>query len=677
MSHAKAILRMSLLFTGIALAAAGSITPACAQMIDYGALQDLFGEPITTSATGTPQRAGDVAANMTIITADEIRQSGSRNIAEIIGERVPGMDVLRSSETAYDVGARGYQQPFQPRMLVLVDGRQVFIDDYSRTDWFNIPVNVNDIRQIEVVKGASSALFGSNAVGGVINIITYSPLYDDDNVASISLGTQSHISGDATATIKTANWGGIKLTAGGMNANEFNTLRPDQEATDTVNPLHRYLTESSVFQLTPNLQANTEVTYSESRNVEPEEINNLLSDKTKTYSVRGGLAWQTPYGLISSNNYLNHTNFNITVPGVAPADLITDLIVSQLGDQFRIGSDHTFRIGMEYRDQIFSFQPSVVAAGESEAPRFDQTGYSVDGTWLWQITDRLSWTNAVRFDHKQLAQTGHLAPDAFLTDADYSHDLNAFSANSGLVYEATDMDTFRLTYGRGVQLPSMLEYGFTKLVNPGILLDFEGSPHLKPTIVQDYEFGYNRKLPAILSTATFSAYYELNQDLKAPDQTTFVRGNGFNVIQSINVGNSDGWGGEVALEGKSENGVRWGGSYSLAFVRDSPLASSLLGYNGSTPEHHFRLTGGYTVGAWEFDANAQYLTSTNMFRDQGDGAIQVPTSGYASLNGRIGYNINEHLTVAVSGTNITSAHTQENPYPAIERQVFLTLTGKF
>ena len=70
---------------------------AQAQMVDYGSLQALFGEPITTSVTGTPQRVKDVPANMTIITADEIRQSGSRSIPEILA-RVPGLDVLQTGE---------------------------------------------------------------------------------------------------------------------------------------------------------------------------------------------------------------------------------------------------------------------------------------------------------------------------------------------------------------------------------------------------------------------------------------------------------------------------------------------------------------------------------------------------------------------------------------------------
>jgi iron complex outermembrane receptor protein len=82
---------------------------ALAQQMDYGSLQDLFGGPVTTSATGTPQRASDVAADMTIITADQIKHAGTRSLPQIIGMYVAGIDVSSPGNGAFDVGVRGYQ----------------------------------------------------------------------------------------------------------------------------------------------------------------------------------------------------------------------------------------------------------------------------------------------------------------------------------------------------------------------------------------------------------------------------------------------------------------------------------------------------------------------------------------------------------------------------------------
>ncbi|MDD5587408.1 MAG: TonB-dependent receptor, partial [Alphaproteobacteria bacterium] len=556
--------------------ALGAATKAHAQSVDYGSLESLFGEPITTSATGTPQRASEVPANMTIITADEIRQSGSRNIPEILS-RVPGLDILRTGINAYDVGVRGYQQPFQPRLLVLVDGRQVFLDDYSRTAWDNIPVNVDDIRQIEIVKGASSALFGSNAAGGVLNIVTYNPAYDTNNVAAISGGTQDTLTGDATATIR-GSWGGSKFTTGGMDADEFNTGRYPLDASP-IDPRHRYAVNNSVFQLTPNLQAFTEVTYSDSASntADPTDGSLMGAQKVTTWSARGGANWQTPYGLITSNNFLNHSFISLNEPtgGGAPYNFTTDLVVSQLQDQFKIGADHTFRAGLEYKHKNFRMTGAQII--EPAEPALGENIYAVSGMWLWQINDKLSWTNAARWDHLDMYETGTLMADSFNKEADYSHSINTWSANSAVVYKLTDKDTFRLGYGRGVQLPSLINSGYGLFQNFGpaddpYLSDWEGNPKLKPTIVQDYSVDYTRKVPEIFSFVKVTPFYEVNQDIVSPLTevgTITANGTDYPFGQSINVGNSRGFGIEFQVKGSHELGFRWDASYSYTNISDS------------------------------------------------------------------------------------------------------------
>lgn len=661
-----------------------SVTSAPAQAtLDYGGLESLFGEPITTSATGMAQRASDVPANITIISADEIRRSGTRNIPQIIGMYVPGMDILQDGVNDFEVGVRGYQQPFQPRLLVLIDGRQVFLDHYSRTVWSNLPVNVDDIRQIEVVKGASSALFGSNAGGGVINIVTYSPIYDKNNVATISAGTQSLLTEDATVTTN-GQWGGTKFSAGGLDGNEFNTARSrlDQDANSMFDPKHRYFVNSSAFNITDKLQANTEFTFSDSVSNTLDGIGyTTASQKTETYSVRGGFDWNSPYGQISNTNYFNHSNvqFYGADVGPAPVNITMGMYVSQLQDQIKIGNDNTFRAGAEFRTKELynDFAHSLVP----QHPIFDENIYSLSGTWLWQMNDKLSWTNAVRLDRQQMAENGTLVQGNNFSLADYSHINNTWSANSDINYQATDLDKFRLGYGRGILLPSMVQEGINlTALYTGIPLDLEGNPKLKPTVVQDVSLDYERKVNSIFSTAKLSTFFEYNQDIIEVTHTPFSIQPvlGIPVYTFFNVGSSQGWGGELELKG-SHNGFRWDASYSLARVVDSGSAAIAPHYEGSSPEHHFSLLGGYTTGPWEMDANAQYLTSTDMLRSLDGGFTQnlIYTGGYLSVGGRIGYNINDHFVLALSGLNINRADTKESPYAAVQRQVFLSLTGKF
>jgi iron complex outermembrane receptor protein len=673
-------------FLATLLAVGGLPSLAVAQTIDYGDLETLFGEPITTAATGTPQKVNAAAANMTIITSDEIRQSGSRSIPEILS-RVPGLDVFRSSSVGYDVGVRGFAQPMQPRLLVLLDGRQVFQDDYSRTIWENLPVNVDDIRQIEVVKGASSALFGSNAAGGVVNIITYNPLFDPSNKASVSYGSNKTREGDATAGGQIGDFAGVKLSAGGMNGREFGTTRGSSELSLTQNPEHRYLSSSQVYQMTPDLQAYSDFSYTKSRSTEAYFSGRLAGVQDYVSSAGGGFSWLTSLGTIKGNFYWNHSRVQNEEdsPYFTYYTDSTDLFVNQLEDQFRLGSDHTFRLFGEYRHTDFRLDAAQAAP---QSPGIAEDNLALGGTWLWQIADDLSWTNAGRVDHLALQETGTIWSESVMQPAAYDHTLTTVSANSGLVYDASDFDTFRLAYGRGVQMPRLLDYGFIatnyNTSGSGRIQERTGNPFLLPTIVSNYEMDYDRKLPALFSTLRTAGFFEQNSNLintltniGSKDIVTNVSPL-TRIAYSLNIGDSSGWGGEVQLKGKLPSGLRWDASYSLALVEDSQGVTNSLGvgYQDSTPKSHVRLLLGYTIDAWEFDVDGQYLGSHSTRRGAG-AAFPVASPDYTSLAARIGYALNDHLTLGLSGTNLSQRLTYTSSFPAVERQVLMTLSAKY
>lgn len=157
----KKLFLMTVSCAALSLAAAS----AQAQSIDYTTMEELFGEPVTTSATGKPQRISDVPITMEILTAEDIRRSGAVNLPEVL-RQVNGVNVLQETTQGYDVSIRGYNQGASQRLLVLVNGRQVYLDHYGYTAWSTIPVQLSEIRQIEVVKGPNTALFGFNAVSG-------------------------------------------------------------------------------------------------------------------------------------------------------------------------------------------------------------------------------------------------------------------------------------------------------------------------------------------------------------------------------------------------------------------------------------------------------------------------------------------------------------------------------
>ena len=135
-------------------------------------LEALLNQNIVTAAKHS-QKLSDAPVAATVITAEEIAASGARSLPEVL-RTVPGLDVMQGSSSSFDVSARGLNKLGSNAMLVLVDGRSVYVDFYGMTMWEQLNVSLEDIKVIEVIKGPGSAMHGANAFAGVINIITFS-----------------------------------------------------------------------------------------------------------------------------------------------------------------------------------------------------------------------------------------------------------------------------------------------------------------------------------------------------------------------------------------------------------------------------------------------------------------------------------------------------------------------
>ena len=126
-----------------------------------------------TSVAGPRQSRFSTPAAIAGLTAEYIRRSGHRHLAEVL-RMGPGMFVGRVNSSSWVVGARGLtgSSITATRYLVLVDGRLVYDPLISATFWDTIDVTLDDVDRIEVIRGPGATLWGVNAMNGVINIIT-------------------------------------------------------------------------------------------------------------------------------------------------------------------------------------------------------------------------------------------------------------------------------------------------------------------------------------------------------------------------------------------------------------------------------------------------------------------------------------------------------------------------
>ncbi|HNP30910.1 TonB-dependent receptor [Nitrospira sp. MA-1] len=124
-------------------------------------------------AAAHEQPISDAPSNVYVITAEDISQSGAVDLPTVL-RRIPGLEVIQMTGAHFDVSMRGDNQNRANKLLVLVDGRSIYLDPQGDMLWKAIPITLPEIKQIEVLKGPASAIYGFNAYDGVINIITKS-----------------------------------------------------------------------------------------------------------------------------------------------------------------------------------------------------------------------------------------------------------------------------------------------------------------------------------------------------------------------------------------------------------------------------------------------------------------------------------------------------------------------
>ncbi len=137
-------------------------------------LELLKEEETVSIASRYEQPISQAPSNVYVVTDEDIRQSGATDLPTVL-RRIPGLEVMQMTSADFNVSARGDNQPFANKMLVMVDGRSIYLDVQGTVYWKSIPVTLPEIKRIEVLKGPAAAMYGFNAFDGVINIITKSP----------------------------------------------------------------------------------------------------------------------------------------------------------------------------------------------------------------------------------------------------------------------------------------------------------------------------------------------------------------------------------------------------------------------------------------------------------------------------------------------------------------------
>jgi len=590
----------------------------------------MFAEiPTVISAARKAQPITEAPAFVTVITAEDIRRSGATNIPDTL-RMVPGLQVNILESGDPQVGIRGLTAGMSDKLLVMIDGRSVYLDFYNTVLWSTLEVTLDEIERIEVVEGPSSPLFGANAFSGVINIITKTPAEAKGTSLSVIGGQHNTAMTSLVHANVLEDIGlGYKITGSWNRANRWQPRELGAFTTGVGTALIEY-----------KLGEDKKISLAGGHN----EIDRML------------LAAQ---GILAKGETGN-LKLNYDQPGFylhAYRNMIkTDF--EYLGSEFHVQ-------GVTYDTEAqkslkLSENNSLILGANMRQISYNKTNIilknkvSLD-TWALYLQDEYKLS-----DNLTLFTGGRL-------DYDDISEKKYFSPRVAAVYTPKKDHVVRLSWGQAFRMPAIQE-AFGDLVGlypdpipiyfPGKdSLTFLANPDIKPEIITTYELGYQGKLSDRAKIFGNLHYSKLKRMI---DVIQFNYDFGFSPItefaQYANSWHGDSYGSEVGLDYLLADWLTAALNYSYMHIRNDTLDRDHEVY----PAHKINmgLRANWKNG-FNADLNTFYVSGTkwhfNPYTDLGPAGddVLIKTKPYVLTNLRLGYRFNkESMEFAVAVFNL-------------------------
>ncbi len=583
-----------------------------ASAADYLNEQDYLQEfPVVLSASRLSQSLSDAPSAMTVIDHEMIVASGFRKIPDLF-KLVPGMYVSYYKGSQAIVSYHGTSDQYARRMQVLIDGRSIYLAPFSDVDWESLPVSLDDIERIEVVRGPSAATHGANSLQGVINIITR----DAGGLAGASVSTTQGEKGISDVTAHAGRRGeklDYRLTMGYRSDNGYDPR--------TNLPQDDNLSNDSYATRLLNFRANYHSNYTDNFDVQAGVSNGVRGVGFTTSLLN------TPHDQLTKENFQQltwqraldnsdelQTRYYHIRKNLDETTFSSLYVLTQAGlPQFRlVDSTSTDRHELELQHTMHLGDANRMVWGAAYRTDFvDSANYFL--TPIRQNEKRLFAHDEWRITPAWILNTGLMLENGGLGRTDSSPQI-------ALNYHITPAHTLRAGVSRAYRNPAMLEeQGNWRYPLPPLLQQAFGIQNypimksaggLRPERVLSREVGYLGKLADYGVSIDVRIFHDQYNDLIVPDVlnglTSFANA-------SSPMGQS---GAETSIEYRLAERTRIIFNYSR-----NRISTSLAGFQGNMPKEQFGVMAEQRFGDYSCSLN-YYNQSASLPADRGPTDLQ-------------------------------------------------------
>lgn len=575
-------------------------------------LQEFALEDMVVTATRTESKVVDVPVNTTVISAEKIADRHYLDVADALKD-VPGANVLDTGVGAYEkkVVLNGDE-----RVLVLVDGKRVNIDmgTMSRASYdLNQMPDVSLIERIEVVKGHGGALYGSDAVGGVINIITKKM---DHSYGKVSMGFGSHQARDAKAmyTIKEGKTG-VMVAASKYKQGYHEYKDAKTEANKRWPAASTYENEKVSVKLSQELSetSNLELGYDFSK-----------FEGVRSYSTK---AKSASFSNKKTNDFYAKYDWTVNDKDQGFIQLYRNKY-----DYYNAGDMYETDTGFEAQQNITLSDNNrlVVGASYRKAKALNATSYTAEKSInnkavfvsdQWEFAPSWTLDAGVRYDKHSTA--GSKTTWSAGLNKKFDENSHAYF-NWGQVFKAPTLDD--------LYYYSVMEWGSSKYEN-------YGNPNLKPEKGDTWTIGYGTKIAD--KTSVNISYFQSKLEDAIDWDTTYSANGSVSIARNVDKQKKNGM--ELSVGHELNDNWNLEASYTYIRVKNNDNGSGYVRDANYIP-NMYRFGVRYHDDLWNAD----------LFLRGGSGADKSAyvDSKYMTLDMSVAYKATKDLSFYAKGYNL-------------------------